>query len=284
MHRDLEEQLHKETQKNLLCGGLSREIYQSLSVIRNASGYLLREVKRSAPELYTEKMNWAFDMIQQSALRLNRVAENLEDMLAAERNVLVPRNEWIDLVWQYHRAVELLKAGSTGYKVDIVWQCQLSENQIFLLADADWADKILLNLLSNAVLCSQSGQVVTVLLSKEENALKLSITDSGPGIPQSIQEHLFEAFVNQYATQTPVSGTGLGLYLAYSYCKMMKWELTLQTGENGTTANVLIPLTEPDWQQVNLKSSSSTLGVDAQKQRIQAELCMWQAQKQCITE
>ena len=90
--------------------------------------------------------------------------------------------------------------------------------------------------------------------------------------------------MNQYATQTPVSGTGLGLYLAYSYCKMMKWELTLQTGENGTTANVLIPLTEPDWQQVNLKSSSSTLGVDAQKQRIQAELCMWQAQKQCITE
>ena len=284
MHRDLEEQLHKETQKNLLCGGLSREIYQSLSVIRNASGYLLREVKRSAPELYTEKMNWAFDMIQQSALRLNRVAENLEDMLAAERNVLVPRNEWIDLVWQYHRAVELLKAGSTGYKVDIVWQCQLSENQIFLLADADWADKILLNLLSNAVLCSQSGQVVTVLLSKEKNALKLSITDNGPGIPQSIQEHLFEAFVNQYATQTPVSGTGLGLYLAYSYCKMMKWELTLQTGEKGTTANVLIPLTEPDWQQVNLKSSSSTLGVDAQKQRIQAELCMRQAQKQCITE
>lgn len=284
MQKDLEEQLYNETRKNLLCGGLSREIYQSLSVIRNASGYLMREIKTSVPELYTEKMNWAFDNINQSALRLNRVAENLEDMLAAERNILRPRNEWVDLVWQYRRAVELLQAGSAGYRVKIIWDSLLKENQVFVLADPDWADKILLNLLSNAVLCSESGQKVTVALTKQEYDLQLTVTDHGPGLPQAVQEHLFEAFVNQYKTQTPATGAGLGLYLAHSYCEMLGWRLSLETSENGTTARVIIPLKEVDWQQISLKSTSSMIVPDMQQRRIQAELCVWQAQKQSIKE
>lgn len=284
MQKDLERQLCEETKKNLLCGGLSREIYQSLSVIRNASGYLTKEIKRSMPETYDQKMDWAFENINQSALRLNRVAENLEDMLAAERGILTPRNEWLDLVWQYRCAVELLQAGSAAYQVEIQWQCPLAENRYFVLADCDWADKILLNLVSNAVLCSSNGQKVVVSLQKQQDCFVLTIADEGPGLPQNVQEHLFEAFVNQYQTHAPASGAGLGLYLAYSYANMMDWQIAVKSDKNGTTASVTIPIKDVDWEQIVLKSNATSLGADMQSNRVPAELSVWQSKKQITNE
>ena len=286
MQESLEQQLSKEKQKNMLCAGLSREIYQALSAIRSSSGLLEQEVQLAVPSVY-QKLGWMFENINQSTLRLSRVAENLQDMIEAERGVLRFNSEPLDLVWQYTQMLNMLACGAVPFEVQIAWKCELKENEIYVWGNSDWADKILLNLVSNAMLCSQAGQRVTVSLEKAGQELCLKVIDQGPGLPAWVCEHMFEAFVNCYETDGTAKGAGLGLYLANTYCKVMGWNLVINSDAKGTVATVHIPLNIPnmvnDSEEYSvLKSTAAALETNLQKQRVMAELSVLRTQKEQI--
>lgn len=287
MNKSLEQQLYEQKQRGALCSGLSHEIYQALSAIRASSGLLRQAMGKESPEACGQ-LGWVFENIDQSTLRLSRVAENLQDLLQAERGGLVPRLESLDLAGQYSEAVELLANGARIYGIDLQWECDLAEPK-FLPADSDWADKILLHLVTNAVLCSEQGQKVTVSLHHRKQELALTVKDQGPGLPSWVREHLFEAFVGQYDPmgEGAAAGAGLGLYLANVYANAMGWKLELDSGNQGTTACVLIPL-EQEIPPMNsageevLRSAPSIWQDSVQRSRVMAELGVWQARK--ITE
>jgi signal transduction histidine kinase/ligand-binding sensor domain-containing protein len=77
--------------------------------------------------------------------------------------------------------------------------------------DADAIEKILTNLLSNAIKFTPSGGAVHVALSRDGAWARLSVRDSGPGIPSDQIPHVFERFyqVDESATRTQ-PGTGIG--------------------------------------------------------------------------
>ena len=138
MNKSLEQQLYEEKQRGALCSGLSHEIYQALSAIRASSGLLRQAMDKESPQACGQ-LGWVFENIDQSTLRLSRVAENLQDLLQAERGTLVPRMESLDLKSQYGEAMALLANGAKLYGVSLEWECGL-EKPLFLPADSDWAD------------------------------------------------------------------------------------------------------------------------------------------------
>lgn len=284
MNKSLEQQLYEENQRGALCSGLSHEIYQALSAIRASSGLLRQAMGKESPQACGQ-LSWVFENIDQSTLRLSRVAENLQDLLQAERGTLVPRLESLDLQSQYSEAMELLANGAKLYGITLEWECDL-EKPLFLSADSDWADKILLHLVTNAVLCSERGQTVKVSLRLQETALVLTVEDRGPGLPDWVQEHLFEAFVGQYDPmgEGAAAGAGLGLYLAYMYAGAMGWTLELNSSKQGTRASVLVPLAPADTSvtpaaESVLRSDGGGWQGSVQRSRILAELGVWQARK-----
>ena len=93
-------------QRGALCSGLSHEIYQALSAIRASSGLLRQAMDKESPQACGQ-LGWVFENIDQSTLRLSRVAENLQDLLQAERGTFAPRLEALDLVGQYSEAMEM---------------------------------------------------------------------------------------------------------------------------------------------------------------------------------
>jgi signal transduction histidine kinase/ligand-binding sensor domain-containing protein len=80
--------------------------------------------------------------------------------------------------------------------------------------DADAIEKILTNLVSNAINFTPSGGTVHVALSRDRESAQLSVRDSGPGIPANQIAHVFERFyqVDESTTRTQ-PGTGIGLSL-----------------------------------------------------------------------
>src|SRR4029078_7887856 len=80
--------------------------------------------------------------------------------------------------------------------------------------DADAVEKILTNLLSNAIKFTPSGGAVHVALHIVGKSARLSVRDSGPGIPPDQIAHVFERFyqVDESTTRTQ-PGTGIGLSL-----------------------------------------------------------------------
>lgn len=73
--------------------------------------------------------------------------------------------------------------------------------------------QMLINLVDNAVKFSSEGNVVEIGLAQNENAVKISVKDNGPGIGADEIDHIFERF-NRSKSEQNKSGTGLGLAIA----------------------------------------------------------------------
>jgi len=92
-----------------------------------------------------------------------------------------------------------------------------------VLADRQRLKQVLLNLLSNAVKYTPEGG--RVRLSAEEaprGRLRISVSDTGRGIPAELRERLFTPFDRLGAEQTTVEGTGLGLALSKRLVEAMR--------------------------------------------------------------
>ena len=79
-------------------------------------------------------------------------------------------------------------------------------------ADYDRLERIILNLLSNALKYSPDGSPVTIRAHRQENTIVIAIADQGSGIPPEEQAHIFDRFYRVKA-ERKAEGIGLGLYI-----------------------------------------------------------------------
>lgn len=115
-----------------------------------------------------------------------------------------------------------------------------------LLTDEIKLKQILLNLLSNAAKFTSDG---TITISAEENKnhsnfITLHVTDTGIGIPEDRQQHIFEDFVQASTSTTRLyGGTGLGLSLCIKFAQMLKGHMSLASAPHvGSTFSLHIPM------------------------------------------
>jgi len=117
-----------------------------------------------------------------------------------------------------------------------------------LLLDEVRLRQVLLNLLGNAVKFTQSGSIkltITLLAIDGHHSkvdLKLTVEDSGIGIPHAQQEHIFQTFEQQEGQDhRKFGGTGLGLSISKRLCEMMGGAISVESQE-GEGATFIIHL------------------------------------------
>ena len=115
----------------------------------------------------------------------------------------------------------------------------------FVLADRQRLKQVLLNLLSNAVKYNHEGGSVTCTAEAVDSRLRVSVADTGPGIPPDMQDRLFAPFERLGAELTDVEGSGVGLALSRYLTEAMGGDLgvTSEPG-SGSTFWVELDLTE----------------------------------------
>ena len=97
-----------------------------------------------------------------------------------------------------------------------------------VLADPNRVRQVLLNLLSNAVKYNREEGLVTVeVAERPDGRLRLSVTDTGPGIPSDQQAQVFEPFHRLGADRMPVEGSGIGLTISRKLTEAMGGSLNL---------------------------------------------------------
>jgi len=110
-------------------------------------------------------------------------------------------------------------------------------------------NQVILNLLINAVhavadAISEQGEgmgVIQISTSQEESMVKISIGDSGTGIPPGVQEHIFDPF---FTTKEMGRGTGQGLYICHNVIvNKHHGSIHFETEKGkGTTFNIMLPV------------------------------------------
>ncbi len=101
-----------------------------------------------------------------------------------------------------------------------------------------------INILSNAIKFSPDGETVTIKIQQEDDSIRLSVIDHGPGIPVSFQNRVFEKFAQaEESTAKAQGGSGLGLYLAKTILEAFNGRLSFETEEGkGSAFHIDLPL------------------------------------------
>jgi signal transduction histidine kinase len=113
-----------------------------------------------------------------------------------------------------------------------------------VMGDFDRLTQVLVNLLSNAIKFTPSGGKITVTTESSPLVVKISVTDTGPGIPKKDQEKLFEKFFQLKQTvKMDAPGTGLGLYITKKIVELHQGEIGFNSEEGrGSTFWFSVPI------------------------------------------
>ena len=110
------------------------------------------------------------------------------------------------------------------------------------IADERRVRQSLFNLLANAVGFSPGGETVTFTAQRLNDAVMFSVTDRGPGIPDDVQDKVFDWF-ETHSLGSRHRGTGLGLSLVRSFVELHGGSVTLESAVGrGTTVTCVFPL------------------------------------------
>ncbi|UCD97779.1 MAG: HAMP domain-containing histidine kinase [Chloroflexota bacterium] len=125
-------------------------------------------------------------------------------------------------------------------------------DQVLVCGDQDRLKQVLVNLVGNAINYTPSGGTVTISLGKVDHQSRLTIHDTGPGIPSEDLPHVFERFYRgeKSRTRSPDGkGFGLGLSIAYWIIRNHGGSIEVESPEGeGTTFFVWLPLAKEDCQ------------------------------------
>jgi two-component system phosphate regulon sensor histidine kinase PhoR len=179
------------------------------------------------------------DVIARNARRL---ADLVEDLLDVSRDAEMASSvsTAVDLRSAIGQCVEDLRAIAERARVTVKVAHQ---GHPVIVGDHLRVDRILLNLLANAIKFTPPGGRIEITTTEVDTFVRLEIADTGRGIPPSELEKVFERFYRVTGEKGFVPGTGLGLPIVRDLVTRMGGRVELRSdGATGTTAIVELPL------------------------------------------
>ena len=161
------------------------------------------------------------------------------DISRIESGHLTLSLEPVSVIEAVDHALDLIRpmAGRSGISVSAD-----APRDLYVLADRQRLNQILLNLLSNAVKYNREGGMAMVRASADGDQVQTTVTDTGAGIPPQKLALMFTPFERLGAEQTTIEGTGLGLALSKRLAAEMKGSLTVESQvDRGTVFTLTLP-------------------------------------------
>lgn len=156
-----------------------------------------------------EEVRRLADIIRREAERLARIVSDLLDLSRLERGLPPSLRRAAVPVEPALRATAILFEGQArAHRLDVACEAGLPAVD----ADPDALDRILRNLVSNAIKYSPPGSAVRLAAqARSAAAVEISVADDGPGIPAAAQARLFEPYYRAPGAAVAAAGSGIGL-------------------------------------------------------------------------
>lgn len=183
-------------------------------------------------------------MLEQNGLRLLKLIDDLLDLVRFDTGHADINRQPTQMAAHLDGLLRSLRHLAEQDRVALLWECK-TEHEIILL-DRDKFDKILLNLVINAIKFTPSGGSIEVKVSTHEDLLRFSVEDTGVGIPPEVLPRIFERFWQVDTSSTrKFQGAGIGLALVRSLSEAMDGNVKVDSKlGHGTIFTVELP-TEP---------------------------------------
>lgn len=174
-----------------------------------AGGFLSRLISGKAGTL-TEKQQSYMELMSDELKRLERYITDFLELSRLEASGDTPVPAPFNMAAALKMRVEMARIEAE--KKDINIQFQIPEDTaVMVTADAIQIDRVIANLLDNAIKYTGSGGYITLKLLDRDADVLVQVADTGIGIPEEHIPHIFDAF---YRVSRDAKGSGLGLSIA----------------------------------------------------------------------
>ena len=205
LERDVRELRRQERLRRELIANVSHELATPLTAIQGFTEALLDGVVQEQGE-----RDETTRLIAREAARLRRLVDQLRQVALFESGAQALDRAPLDLPVLAGETLDVL-SGEIERK-QIVISNELPSNLPAVYADGDRVTEILLNLLDNALRHTPQGGAIKIAGAVEGRSVRVSISDSGPGIAPENRERIFERFYRLDASRSSATGgSGLGL-------------------------------------------------------------------------
>lgn len=141
----------------------------------------------------------------------------------------------------------LASARATADPLSVSFSVHDSAPGARIRTDGDRLLQVLTNLLSNATKFSPRGGVVGVTIARRDGSIRMSVSDEGPGIPESFRQRVFQKFAQADASdRRQKGGTGLGLSICKAILEQLGGQIDFET-ESGKGTTLFFDL--PEWSE-----------------------------------
>jgi two-component system OmpR family sensor kinase len=210
----------------------SHELRTPLASIR---GYA--ELSRREREPVPASVTHALSRVESEALRMQGLVEDL--LLLARLDAGRPLDrEPVDLSLLAMDAISDAHAASPDHR----WELDLPDQPVEVTGDSARLHQVVANLLANARTHTPAGTRVVMSVRPDEQWVRLSVSDDGPGVPESLQRNVFQRFTRGDDSRNRAAGsTGLGLSIVDAVAKSHGGNVELRSKPGDTTFTVVLP-------------------------------------------
>jgi len=183
---------------------------------------------------------------------IHRLSANSKRLLSLIDDLLTLSRIQEDGIGFADRLVDLRTIVAAGVAVvapaleqrDLRLDVDLPDEPLPFLGDRDMLERVVINLVGNAVKFTPEGGRVGVALTTDDDTADITVADTGIGIPLEEQDRLFSRFFrSSLAQQQAIPGSGLGLSIAYAIVEKHGGSMTVESEPGrGTVFHVRLPM------------------------------------------
>lgn len=218
---------------------ISHELKTPINVIYGAHQLLDMQLNNNITDI--DKCKNYNSMIKQNSFRLIRLINNLLDMSKIDDTVYEIKRENIDIVQAVESIIFSVSEFIKEKGISIIFDTDMEEK--IIAVDPDKLERIILNLISNAIKFTDGGGTIFVNIYTNPKYVYISVKDTGIGIDEAHQQIIFDRFAQiDDSLSRNAEGTGIGLTLVKSLMQLHGGDVTLTSSPgNGSDFTLRFP-------------------------------------------
>ncbi|MFD3743254.1 ATP-binding protein [Nocardia sp. NPDC058633] len=160
------------------------------------------------------------EAIEESVDQLTALVGNLLDSSRLAVGVVTPQLRQVYMDEAVHRALVSVGMGTRGLRRAAMDRVRVEVGEMSVLADSGLLERVLANLIDNALRHSGRESPVRVTAEPDGDRVSIAVVDIGPGVPSGTEEQLFEPF-QRLGDRDNTTGVGLGLSVVRGFVEAM---------------------------------------------------------------
>ncbi len=232
---------------------ISHDLRSPLNVIMSIN-QMLECIKKNKDVNYNDKEKEYLKMLKRNSYKMLKLIDNLIDVTRLEKNYFKMDKKNIEIVNFLEDTIGSIDKYARQKDITLIFDT--NKEECIVGVDPQALDRICINLISNAIKFSPSGNYIYVTLMIDDENIKISVMDNGIGVSEEDQKKIFNRF-DQGNGKSEHKGSGIGLDLVKSLVELHNGKVILKSklGE-GSTFTVVLPNIKLEKEEVKFEEHS----------------------------